>query len=157
MEGIANFRFLRFLQFPLPLLSETSFWSHLAQFLRSKICQNPSQTGVGTMVIFWLLFFHDFDDFGVAWGVLGVPSGAPFSLHFCTFGGPGGKFAPARPFWGQFGWFFAIWAVFRCLFWCFVSVFLVHSVVFFPMILILIRATEEKLIDRAELIRWVDN
>ena len=27
---------------------------------------------------------------------------------------------------------------------------------FFPMILTLIRATEEKLIDRAELIRWID-
>ena len=124
-------RFLRFLVFPLHLLSETSFWTHVSSILGSKIVKIRSRTGFGNMMNFWLLFFRDFGDFGIPWGVPGVLSGAQFSCHFRTFGGLGGKFAPARAFWGEFGWFLTIWAVFRCLFWWFFCVFLVRSVVFF--------------------------
>ena len=87
-----------------------------APFLSSKIVRNPSQRGFGKMMIFGWLFFPDFDDFRVPWGVPGVPPGAPFSLNFCTFGGPGGKFAPARPRWSQFEWVLTIWNVFRYVF-----------------------------------------
>ena len=102
VQYIANLGFGRFLLFPLVVLSETSFSTHFGYILDSKIVKNRSRTGFGKMMIFSLLFFHDFGDFWVAWGVPGVPSGTPFSRHFRVFLVPGGKFAAATPFLAQF-------------------------------------------------------
>ena len=52
VEGIANLRFLRFLIFPLVVISETSFWIHFGSLLGSKIVKNRSRTGFGKMMTF---------------------------------------------------------------------------------------------------------
>ena len=148
VEGIANLGFLRFLIFPLVVLSETSFWTHFGYIFGSKIVKNRSRTGFGKMMNFWLLFFHDFGDFWVPWGVPGVPSGAPFSRHFRVFWGLGGKFAAATPFLAQFLYFLMILGVLGCVFWWFLHLFLWILWCFFGTRLTLIRATEGKLIDR---------
>ena len=86
MEGIANLRFLRFLIFPLVVLSETSFWTHFGCILGSKIVKNRSRTGFGKIMMFRLFFFHDFGDSGVPWGVPGVPRGRHFRFIFALLG-----------------------------------------------------------------------
>ena len=85
MESIANLRFLRFLRFPLPLLSETSFMIHFCFVFEVKNRLKPFSDGGRKNDDFLITFSDDFDDFGVPWGVPGVPSGAPFSRHFRVF------------------------------------------------------------------------
>ena len=74
--------FLRFLLFPLVVLSETSFWSHFGFIFGSKIVKNRFRTGLGKMMIFWLLFFSRFWRF---WGPLGGPRAPLGSTIFASF------------------------------------------------------------------------
>ena len=149
MEGIANFRFLRFLQFPLPLLSQSSFCIHFSSIFEVKNRSKPFPDGCWKNDDFLSTFFSRFLRF---WGPLGGPRGplggtifASF-LHFC---GSRRQICPCMPLLGP------VWMIFRDL-GCFQVSFLMFFQCFcwyilwdcFPMILTLIRATEEKLIDR---------
>ena len=149
VESIANLRFLRFLLFPLPLLSETSFWSHFSSIFDVKNRSKPFPDGCWKNDDFLITFFLRFGRFWVPLGGPRGPLGGAIFAPFLHFWGSRRQICPCMPLLGPVWMIFGDLVCFQVSFFDVFSVFFWYTLwYFFPMILTLIRATEEKLIDR---------